>query len=429
MSENTLRSRRKIRLTREGLYFFFILCFIVFGSVLRQIGLLFMLAGLMIVPLILNWRFVMSSVYALNPRRRTNQTTSAGQTTLVEWQMKNSHRWLTSWAIKIKDEIKQLEPGDETQRSEVELLIPQVASGETVSGTYRLHFGNRGIYELGPANISTAFPVGLLQGSYNFFQSSKIYVGPRLGVLTPVWHQRMQSLVAGDQSNQRRRGIEQDEFYALRPWKSGDSLRWIHWRSSARTGKITVKQFDQKGDRDFALLFDCWMKDDTVVNRNNVELAASFTATILSELEHFVKGQVAVSLCGDKPILAIGQINAAFVQELTKALATIKPSSETHLQESLLDLAARTSVGTPLIVISTRSQPTFENAYGLESAISRIDWVQTGTQHFEELFQFDQKSYRDDLMSIFKSQDQEDDNSIPVAEAKTSNSDKVIKDV
>ncbi len=429
MSENTLRGRRSIRLTREGLYFFFILCFIIFGSVLRQIGLLFMLAGLMIVPLILNWRFVMSSVYYLNPRRRTNRVINAGQTTLVEWQIENTHRWLTSWAIKIKDEIKQIEPVVLEQQSNVELLIPQVAPTETVSGTYRLYFGNRGVYRLDSAQISTSFPIGLLQGKFNFFQTTDIFVGPRLGDMTPTWHQRMQSLVAGDQSSQRRRGIEQDEFYALRPWKSGDSLRWIHWRSSARTGKITVKQFDQKGDRDFALLFDCWLEDVTVVNQKNVELAASFTATIVSELEQFVKGQVAISFCGQKQSLAIGQINAGFTQEITKQLATIQPSSNSDLQNAILELASKTSAGTPLIVISTRPQPMFENSPGLDAALHRIDWIQAGTDHFAELFHFDQQRYKDDLIAIFKSQDTDDDSVGLDVEAQTNQTAKVVKDV
>ena len=36
---------------------------------------------------------------------------------------------------------------------------------------------------------------------------------------------------------------EMEEFVALREYRRGDSLRRVHWRSTARLGELVVKEF------------------------------------------------------------------------------------------------------------------------------------------------------------------------------------------
>ena len=424
MSQKADRSRRTVRFAREGWYFLFILAFIVIGSILRQMNLLFLLIGLMVTPLFLNWRFAISTMYYLLPMRRTTDVVNAGQTTFVEWSLTNARSWLTAWNVKIVDRIRQVDPGDAAQKSEIELIVPQVAPNGTTHSSYRIHFSQRGKYILGPARISTTFPLGLIRGAFWWQRETELYVGPRLGELTPIWHQRMASLAAGNSSNQRRRGIEQEEFYALRPWKSGDSIRWIHWRSSAKANDLIVKQFDQKGDRDFAILLDCYIDDDTnpwtpspddsimaegplgppqFATSEQVELAISCTATILFELENWIRGQVAVSFCGQSVWTATTQAYSQFLAELMRRLAVIRPTMNTRFEQGLLELANHASAGTPLIVISTRPRPEFTGDMSpmYESALKRADWIQVGTPYCDELFQFDLEKQRQELISIF----------------------------
>ena len=50
--------RRITRLCPEGWYFLFVVTFIIGGAVLGQVNLLVVLAGLMVGPLLFNWRLV-----------------------------------------------------------------------------------------------------------------------------------------------------------------------------------------------------------------------------------------------------------------------------------------------------------------------------------------------------------------------------------
>ena len=54
--------RRRAWLSREGWYYLGVLAFIVGGAVLKNVNLLVVLAGMMIAPLLINWRMVMESL-------------------------------------------------------------------------------------------------------------------------------------------------------------------------------------------------------------------------------------------------------------------------------------------------------------------------------------------------------------------------------
>jgi uncharacterized protein (DUF58 family) len=48
----------------------------------------------------------------------------------------------------------------------------------------------------------------------------------------------------------------QDEFHGLRPYRPGDSPRWVHWRTSARRGELMVREFEDLPSENLLLVFD-----------------------------------------------------------------------------------------------------------------------------------------------------------------------------
>jgi uncharacterized protein (DUF58 family) len=53
-----------------------------------------------------------------------------------------------------------------------------------------------------------------------------------------------------------RHRAAQAEFHGLREWRTGDSPRWIHWRTSARRGTLMVREFEDPQGDDLLVLFD-----------------------------------------------------------------------------------------------------------------------------------------------------------------------------
>jgi hypothetical protein len=76
--------RRTVSICREGLYYFFVLAFIVGGATLREKNLLFILAGMMLGPLLFNWRIVVLSLRRFDVQRRLPPFAFAGQPLRVE---------------------------------------------------------------------------------------------------------------------------------------------------------------------------------------------------------------------------------------------------------------------------------------------------------------------------------------------------------
>jgi hypothetical protein len=97
--------RRSITICREGVYYFLVLAFIVGGATLRDINLLFVLAGLMIGPLVYNWRMAALSVRWLAVRRILPDYAFAGQPFRVEIRGENLRYRMGSWVLMIEDSV------------------------------------------------------------------------------------------------------------------------------------------------------------------------------------------------------------------------------------------------------------------------------------------------------------------------------------
>ncbi len=129
--------RRYISISREGWYYLFLLTFVIGGAAFRQINLLVLLAGLMLGPLVFNWRYVAASLKRINVRRRLPRRICAGDPLIVEVIASNMSQWLGCHAMLVKDSI-QLEGAPlRAYGTSVEAMIPYVAAGDSDQTTYR----------------------------------------------------------------------------------------------------------------------------------------------------------------------------------------------------------------------------------------------------------------------------------------------------
>ena len=369
---------------------------------MRQVNLLVLLAGLMIGAMLFNWRIAMTMVRWLTAKRRLPDWAHAGETFIVEWAVENHRSWVPTWNLNVKDRIEQVEGTGEINRrvEKVQAIIARIDTGQTGYGSYRCLLDRRGVYRFGPANIENQFPFGLVLAKSIASESSDFCVAPRIGQLTPTWHRRMRATAAGTASLQRQRGNLHEEFYGIRQWQSGDSTRWIHWRSTAKRGDLAVKQFDQPTDRDLAVALDLHAGNmNQPVSANKIEAAVSAMATIIVELRQIVKGNIAIGIFGAEQQIFCDAMSHRYMSDLMHSLARIQPAEQTNIEQNLVALKSNVAGSTPLIVISTRGEPntfdqTIESSNGSleEALLSSAEWIQIGTPAADELFQLPQHS-------------------------------------
>jgi len=121
----------------------------------------------------------------------------------------------------------------------------------------------RGVYLLKGVEISTCFPLGIVWWVRSIKVSKKkedisITVYPRNYPISGNFmnHLRGVSSTMGMASHTSKVTHQSTSFRSVREFKSGDSLRHVHWPSTARLGKLLVREFDQETIPVFNLLIN-----------------------------------------------------------------------------------------------------------------------------------------------------------------------------
>jgi uncharacterized protein (DUF58 family) len=389
------RSRRHVGFTREGWSFISILVFVVIGSIIRQINLLVLLAAMMIPALLFNWRMAVSLVRRISASHKLPDWIFAGKTAVIELEVQNQSRTFAAWNILLTDQIRRIVPANGYASSKsVDLVVVSIDPAHKTHVSYRCFFAERGVYRIGPVKVTCQYPFGLVRAWFRQLDATELYVAPRLGRLNTQWNKRLGALAVGTASAERRRGWLPDEFFGLRGWQHGDTLRSIHWRSTAKRGQLVVKQYDQPTDRDFALALDLHAEAEEIgppIER--VEEAASFVATVLAHLNYSVQGRMAIAICGHESSLFTNHVPGEFVGSVMQELASMQPGPRPALFENLQEIATKVSPGTPLIVLTTRSASDIQrltisdqwNARD-ENWEANVLWIHVGSPEFQALF-------------------------------------------
>jgi uncharacterized protein (DUF58 family) len=348
--------KRQVSLCREGMFYLFLPAFVLTGALLREINLLVLLAGMLFGPLVLSWRIVIVALRGLDLKRSVPRGACAGDLLVVDLEVSNHRRRGASWAVVVTDEIQRLTSADRQEPPiQGEVVFAHIASGETAKAAYRGRLPRRGRYRFGPVRIATRFPLGLIRGSILADLVETVLIYPRLGRLERGWLDLHRDAVMGSRRTQRKHGLMEGEFHGLRDWRQGDSRRWIHWRTTARRGNLSVLQFEQPRNQDLVLVVELWQPPRaTATERDTVELAVSFVTTIVVDACRRGGSHVSLSLGGQGRQSVSGAASMALQMEALEALSVAEATDQDQLP-ALLDAAyADARKGAQVVVVSTR---------------------------------------------------------------------------
>jgi uncharacterized protein (DUF58 family) len=349
-------------ITREGAYYLFVLGFVLTGAVLREINLMLVLAGMMIGPLLVNWRVSRRMTRGLTVVRRAPESAHAGRPVTVECVVTSEARVST---LAIEDRItrntaresdvpaREID-GRRTSAVRGSALVADCLPGTTATASYRVRFDERGEYRLGPLSASTAFPFGMVRSTVRVESEAAILVYPRIGRLTSRWMALLDESNTGAQRRPRQ-GPAEGEFYALRNWRSGDSRRHIHWRTSARRGALMVRQFERLHGRSLTILLDLWQPADPRLEQlETVEVAVSFVATLIVEACRRGGAHLVLSINGACADLLHAESSSSFEREAMRRLAKALPQSQASLENAASEAISRSTSDAALVLVTTR---------------------------------------------------------------------------
>jgi uncharacterized protein (DUF58 family) len=119
---------------------------------------------------------------------------------------------------------------------------------------YELHPPRRGLYEIGPLVVEHEDPYGMSRSTLALGDADRLVVVPAI-VDLPAGGP---NLADGEGSAQlvQRRVTGNDDDLTTREYRSGDALRRVHWRASARRGQLMVRQEEHRSHPDARIVLD-----------------------------------------------------------------------------------------------------------------------------------------------------------------------------
>jgi hypothetical protein len=133
-----------------------------------------------------------------------------------------------------------------------EFVIPSLAPDAEHEELFAVPTSHRAVIVAGPAESVRGDQLGLLRRTVRWADPIELFVHPVTTPLTPS-----AAGLVRDLEGQVTKTITNSDisFHALRAYEPGDDRRYVHWRTSARTGQLMVRQFEETRRSDLTVLF------------------------------------------------------------------------------------------------------------------------------------------------------------------------------
>ncbi|WP_125130999.1 DUF58 domain-containing protein [Microbacterium sp. 10M-3C3] len=160
-------------------------------------------------------------------------------------------------------------------RGLVEFGVPLLRPRHTVAQPLEIPALRRGVVRVGPVTTVRSDPIGLLRREHAFADVHDLYVHPRTVALPST----SAGLIRDLEGAPSRRIVDADmSFHAIREYAPGDAWRQVHWKSTAKTGQLMVRQYEESRRSRMAVVLGAAQQE--YLDDDEFELAVSTAASL-----------------------------------------------------------------------------------------------------------------------------------------------------
>ena len=147
-----------------------------------------------------------------------------------------------------------------------------------ISWRYPLHCRKRGFYTLGPIRVTSGDIFGFYPRSANQLITDQVIVYPRIFPITRLALPSLQPI--GETQAERRIFADPIRTIGVRDYSPHDSLKYVHWKASARHQNLQVKVFEPTTTLKTALFLAVDSFRGEGISEDDFELAVSTAASV-----------------------------------------------------------------------------------------------------------------------------------------------------
>ncbi|WP_244900134.1 DUF58 domain-containing protein [Sediminihabitans luteus] len=153
--------------------------------------------------------------------------------------------------------------------------VPRLAAGAAHEDVFRVPTSRRAVIPVGPVRSVRADPLGLLRREVVWDDAHQLVVHPRTVRLSGTSAGYIRDLEGRATSDLSQSDIS---FHALRDYVAGDDRRHVHWKSTARTGQLVVRQFEETRRSQLAVVLST--RADDFADAESFEMAVSVAGSL-----------------------------------------------------------------------------------------------------------------------------------------------------
>lgn len=226
-----------------------------------------------------------------------------------------------------------------------EFDVPSLGKDDSHDEVFVLPTHRRAIIPVGPATSVRGDPLGLLRRAVPWTEPVPLFVHPRT---VPLGH-----LGAGllrDLEGQPTADLSPSDiaFHALREYEPGDDRRFVHWLTTARVGRLMVRQFTDTRRAHLAVVVDG--SKGSYTGPDDFEMAVSIAGSL---------GVRALSDDQEVSMTVAGRRISCFTgQTMLDGLAGVEMTGRRGGLVSQVDDLVRKVTGISLAMVVTGARPT-----------------------------------------------------------------------
>lgn len=156
-----------------------------------------------------------------------------------------------------------------------QFMVPRLAAGAEHEELFAVPTRRRAVLVVGPVRSVRDDPLSLMRRQVTWAKEQELFVHPRTVRLDEAASGFLRDLEGTPSSHLSSSDIA---FHALRDYAPGDDRRHVHWRTTARTGKLMVRQFEETRRSHVVVALDNLAEH--YASDDEFELAVSIAASI-----------------------------------------------------------------------------------------------------------------------------------------------------
>jgi uncharacterized protein (DUF58 family) len=229
-----------------------------------------------------------------------------------------------------------------------ERTTSMASTGRFYRGTYVLEQVRRGRYVVEEARATIVDPFGLARADVTLAAGGSLLVYPRLVTLDRLFSE------SGTHAQEGRRLLLRRptgfDLHSVREYEEGESLRKVHWPSTARRGQLMVKDLEDAPRDEVAILLDA---DAAATHGESFDVQVRAAGSILrSHASHGRRAVLAIN-AGRRPSARVSTLEADWASALA-LLAEVEPYAPGPVLELLARESGPASRALETIVVTSR---------------------------------------------------------------------------